>query len=492
MSTRTQVNELKINRMTKDQYKEITPSDTELYFVTDESDTLPEQAGNAGKFLTTDGSIPSWTDVDALPSQEGQANKFLTTDGSIPSWTDVDALPSQEGQANKFLTTDGTVASWETVDALPNQEGQANKFLTTDGTVASWSYLDIPSSRCIGEIITSTVPLQDAGLHLLDGSVLSDDGSYSDFVAYVHQLALDHPELVIEDEDWQASVAQYGVCGKFVEDPNGYDPGSIRLPKITGFIQGTTNVSDLGNIVEAGLPNITGYFSGCEIVFKSGYTPPPFGAFYQEAANVVDGDAPNTSFDNDVWGFDASRSNNIYGNSTTVQPQAIQVFYYIVVANLINTSDLMVDINRVESDLAYKADTDLSNVSNCTVLDGQWVSSSSTLANNISAPTTTNLEYSLASYLPNDGYNYEVLFTGQATSGASSGNVCNIHLKTDIIADYVYFARAVTKTTSNNSTYGTCILPVGTGRTVTAVAYSNNTGNFYLYARGYRRIGTNT
>ena len=152
----------------------------------------------------------------------------------------------------------------------------------------------------------------------------------------------------------------------------------------------------------------------------------------------------------------------------------------------------MVDINRVESDLAYKADTDLSNVSNCTVLDGQWVSSSSTLANNISAPTTTNLEYSLASYLPNDGYNYEVLFTGQATSGASSGNVCNIHLKTDIIADYVYFARAVTKTTSNNSTYGTCILPVGTGRTVTAVAYSNNTGNFYLYARGYRRIGTNT
>ena len=465
MSTRTQVNELKINRMTKDQYKEITPSDTELYFVTDESDTLPEQAGNAGK--------------------------FLTTDGSMPSWTDVDALPSQEGESGKFLATNGTVASWETVDALPNQEGNANKFLTTDGTDASWSYLDIPSSRCIGEIITSTVPLQDAGLHLLDGSVLSDSGSYSDFVAYVHQLALDHPELVIEDEDWQASIAQYGVCGKFVEDPSGYDPGSIRLPKITGFIQGTTNVSDLGNVIEAGLPNITGYFSGCEIIYKEGYTPPPSGAFFQERANVISGDAPSTAFDNDEWGFDASRSNNIYGNSTTVQPQAIQVFYYIVVANLINTSDLMVDINRVESDLAYKADTDLSNVSNCTVLDGQWVASSRTLASNVSAPTSTDLEYSLASYLPNDGYNYEVLFTGQATSGASSGNVCNIHLKTDIIANYVLFARAITKTTSNNSTYGTCILPVGTNRKATVVAYSANTGAFYLYARGYRRIGTN-
>ena len=465
MSTRTQVNELKINRMTKDQYKEITPSDTELYFVTDESDTLPEQAGNAGK--------------------------FLTTDGSIPSWTDVDALPSQEGESGKFLATDGTVASWETVDALPNQEGQANKFLTTDGTDASWSYLDIPSSRCIGEIITSTVPLQDAGLHLLDGSVLSDDGSYSDFVAYVHQLALDHPELVIEDEDWQASIAQYGVCGKFVEDPNGYDPGSIRLPKITGFIQGTTNVSDLGNIVEAGLPNITGYFSGCENVFKSGYTPPPFGAFYQEAANVVDGDAPNTSFDNDLWGFDASRSNNIYGNSTTVQPQAIQVFYYIVVANLINTSDLMVDINRVESDLAYKADTDLSNVSNCTVLDGQWVPSSQAIASSVSLPTTTELTYSLANYLPEDNYKYEVLLTGLVVTGTTSGNLSILSVRTDAINTIVYLCEAQTRAASSVRAAGTAILPVGTGRTVKVYYTSGNSGTFSLTVRGYRRIGTN-
>lgn len=140
-----------------------------------------------------------------------------------------------------------------------------------------------------------------------------------------------------------------------------------------------------------------------------------------------------------------------------------------------------------------KADTELSNLSSegQKVIDGQWVESSSILASNISAPTSTDLEYSLASYLPNDGYNYEVLFTGQATSGASSGNVCNIHLKTDIIADYVLFARAITKTTSNNSTYGTCILPVGTNRKATVVAYSANTGAFYLYARGYRRIGTN-
>lgn len=157
-------------------------------------------------------------------------------------------------------------------------------------------------------------------------------------------------------------------------------------------------------------------------------------------------------------------------------------------------NELNIYIDEMVTDLNNKADKDLENVSDntsCTAIDGQWVSSPCTLADNISSPTSTDLEYSLASYLPNDGYNYEVLFTGQVTTGSTSGNICNLHLKTDIIDTYVYFARAITRTSSNVSAYGTCILPVGTGRTVTAVAYSNNTGTFYLYARAYRRIGTN-
>lgn len=60
------------------------------------------------------------------------------------SWTRVDvqptpeALPDQTGQSGKFLTTNGTSASWGTVESLPSQTGQSGKFLTTDGTDASW------------------------------------------------------------------------------------------------------------------------------------------------------------------------------------------------------------------------------------------------------------------------------------------------------------------------------------------------------------------
>jgi hypothetical protein len=54
---------------------------------------LPDQAENAGKYLSTDGDNLVWQTVDALPEQTGNAGKVLTTDGTDPSWV--------EAQANK-------------------------------------------------------------------------------------------------------------------------------------------------------------------------------------------------------------------------------------------------------------------------------------------------------------------------------------------------------------------------------------------------------
>jgi hypothetical protein len=46
---------------------------------------LPNQTGNSGKFVTTDGTTASW--AAALPSQIGNSGKLLTTNGSAASWT---------------------------------------------------------------------------------------------------------------------------------------------------------------------------------------------------------------------------------------------------------------------------------------------------------------------------------------------------------------------------------------------------------------------
>lgn len=70
--------------------------------------TLPEQTGNAGKFLSTNGTIPSWESVDILPSQSGQSGKFLTTNGTSTSWGSVDLSGKRSviSNASRVYTTD--------------------------------------------------------------------------------------------------------------------------------------------------------------------------------------------------------------------------------------------------------------------------------------------------------------------------------------------------------------------------------------------------
>lgn len=86
-----------------------------------------------------------------------------------------------------------------------------------------------------------------------------------------------------------------------------------------------TASSGAGGTINAGLPNIVGsMYSANNTAFATNFT----GAFYGEE-NTEDhhnyiGEGYNSRYIN----FDASRSNSIYGNSTTVQPPAIKVYAY--------------------------------------------------------------------------------------------------------------------------------------------------------------------
>ena len=158
------------------------------------------------------------------------------------------------------------------------------------------------------------------------------------------------------EDDWQTSVTNYGICGKFVYDSIN---NTVRLPKITGFIEGGT-VSTLGDLTQAGLPNITGTWDGDELIHNGAAWAN--GAFYVKDSAYSE-ISTGTGGANKAIGFDASLSNSIYGNSNTVQPQSIKVLYYIVVATITKT-DIQVDIDEIATDLNGKADVDLSNVPN--------------------------------------------------------------------------------------------------------------------------------
>ena len=96
---------------------------------------------------------------------------------------------------------------------------------------------------------------------------------------------------------------------------------TFTLPNlIDRFIEGS---STAGIYIQAGLPNITGRT-------QSNYNPEYrdfTGAFYQGSSEK--GLNYYGSSTRATVSFDASRSNAIYGNSTTVQPNSITARYYV-------------------------------------------------------------------------------------------------------------------------------------------------------------------
>lgn len=196
-------------------------------------------------------------------------------------------------------------------------------------------------NRFVGEVFSSLVPINDNGVKLLDGSVLEVGGIYDEFINHIVGFKEGYPNLFCTEEEWNTSISTYGVCGKFVY----VEGASLRLPKITGFIEGTLDATELGNLIEAGLPNITGESN---IGGNAPKTVPSSGALKQvryQLNSVVNATSSDIS-DLAQTALDASLSNPIYGNSDTVQPQSIRVYYYIVVANGIK-QDVEIDLDNV-------------------------------------------------------------------------------------------------------------------------------------------------
>lgn len=108
--------------------------------------------------------------------------------------------------------------------------------------------------------------------------------------------------------------------------------GSNVLPNLNGrVLQGAETA---GEYKEAGLPNITGSIGYSRMGVYG--TATCKGAFLSYINHLPDGSSypfmwsqsPNNEAETG-GAFDASKSNAIYGNSTTVQPPAYTVRYYI-------------------------------------------------------------------------------------------------------------------------------------------------------------------
>lgn len=247
---------------------------------------------------------------------------------------EIQAIAVVDQNTGIVKTWTGTAAEY---DAIAVKDPDTEYIITDDVGEMTPIRKDV-SERNIGELVYSLVPVTDSGLHLLDGDLLDGTGIYADFYGYMADIQATAPQIFCSEADWQTSISTYGVCGKFVIDTVNH---TIRLPKVTGFVEGTVTPSALGDLVEAGLPNITGNTGGC----VSNGTPR--GCFYQSTEVSTAGGGAGRFYEN---GFNASRSSSIYGNSNTVQPQSIKGYIYMVIANTAKTP-VQVDIDNIATEL---------------------------------------------------------------------------------------------------------------------------------------------
>jgi hypothetical protein len=237
----------------------------------------------------------------------------------------------------------------------------------------------VDGARNIGQIIQSTIPLTDAGLHLLDGSVIQGGGSYSDFVDYIAGLVSTHPNLFTTEANWQTSVTNFGSCEKYVYDSVN---NTVRLPKYTtehGYlVKSYSNGTDWYRIYSDGWceqgGQINHYSSNQRITvnflktmadtnysiyrdvistYTSGTTDYYWHGFYSISETGfecgVAGDA-NTCYKWKVCGY------------TNIANYKSIIYEYLVIATSTKT-DIEVDIDDVVTDLNNKLDkTDLKPV----------------------------------------------------------------------------------------------------------------------------------
>lgn len=180
--------------------------------------------------------------------------------------------------------------------------------LIQDGTL-TWILDDVRDGARVGDIVMRPT--------LRDGFIKANGATVK---------ASEYPRLVawVQESNMTVTAEQYvNDCSKYVYDAA---QDKLTLPNATGrVLQGGEQVRS----VEAGLPNVTGDIGPISETFTNAANNKK-GALYRStnapySETYRDSDTSNGG----TLSLDASRSNNIYGSSDTVQPPALAMIAQI-------------------------------------------------------------------------------------------------------------------------------------------------------------------
>lgn len=210
-----------------------------------------------------------------------------------------------------------------------------------DGTV-KWGVKNIQDASKLGlpvgfEAFTTNPNLQAGWLPLLGGEYSRT--AYADLWAWVQTQS----GYLLEESAWQAKAAANSGNVPFYSSGDGST--TFRVPSLKCWVKSGSSISEVGSYLEAGLPNILGSAGHFNSLIEYVYS----GAMFEKSSKpTADSNAGGTQAKE--IGFDASRSNKIYGNSDTVQPPSI-VGMWLVKAYGTVTNVGSTDVSNIASGL---------------------------------------------------------------------------------------------------------------------------------------------
>lgn len=238
------------------------------------------------------------------------------------------------------ITVASSKAIKTTYDKVLVTEAKADEALTKTG---------LP----LGHIYLWPFPTPPHGSIQLNGSTYNRQ-LYSDFFNYITEN-----NLVKTEFEWQTiASANNGYCPWYSD---GDGSTTFRTPKFAPYQKIALASGDVGKYYEAGLPNITGDYTKTE-TYRGYYNGNFSGAFVGKPdiynSNLSGGTGSN--LEPSGWIFDASLSNPIYGNSTTVQPEShdwiVCVVAYGRATNTgeVDVSNVMSAIDQIQAEVTTK------------------------------------------------------------------------------------------------------------------------------------------
>lgn len=297
--------------------------------------------------FTNNGNLENPEPIKVLGQDGADGKDGIDGTTYIPSIGTVTTVESN-AEASAGVTVDQETKEAVFHFEIPKGE-KATQFtpsITENGELAWENDGDLPNPPTTPiQTLISTAPL---------GTVLSFAGSKA-------------PNGYLLCDGKSYAVADYEDLYAVIGNTYGGDDTNFNVPNLVDkFIQGSTTS---GTEKEAGLPNIKGNAKLYIAAVGTAGVAYANGAMYgyeQKALPKGTKSGEETGTTNNMVGFDASKSNPIYGNSDTVQPPALTMVYIIKAFHTnegvdSGVSDDVVDYvdNKVASELKTSSNTDV-------------------------------------------------------------------------------------------------------------------------------------